>query len=143
MSAVAEVVAGLARLLAEHQVAAYRPDGVYAAGETALTDTVMPEQPDRVICLTVYAVEESPALTDCTFAVQVRTRAGTDPREAAALDEAVFAVLHGLRHLDLPTVRITLVHRVSAASLGADPVGRFERTSNYRICGHRPHPRLE
>lgn len=143
MSAVAEVVDGLARLLAEHQVAVYRPDGVYAAGETALTDTVMPEQPDRVICLTVYAAEESPALTDTAFAVQVRTRAGTDPRETAALDEQVFAVLHGLHHLALATVRIMLVHRVSAASLGADPVGRFERTSNYRVRGHRPHPRLE
>lgn len=143
MSAIAEVVDGLARLLAEHQVAAYRPDGVYAAGETAITDTMLPEAPDRVICLTVYAVEESPALTDTVFAVQVRTRAGPDPREAAALDEQVFTVLHGLRHLALATVRITLAHRVSAASLGTDPVGRFERTSNYRVRGHRPHPRLE
>ncbi|GGO54109.1 minor capsid protein [Streptomyces lasiicapitis] len=143
MSVTAEVIDSLARLLTEQYVAVYRPDGVYAAGETAITDTVMPEQPNRVVCLTVYGVEESAALTDCAFAVQVRTRAGPDPREVAALDEDVFTVLHGLRHLALPTARITLARRVSTAPLGADTVGRLERTSNYRLLGHRPHARLE
>ncbi|MFD9863470.1 minor capsid protein [Streptomyces alboflavus] len=143
MSAVAEVVEGLARLLAEQHVASYRPDGVYGAGETAITDTVMPEAPDRVVCLTVYGIEESAALTDAVFAVQVRTRAGPDPREVAALDEQVFTALHGLRHLALPTARVTLARRVSSAPLGADTLGRLERTSNYRVLGHRPHPRLE
>ncbi|MFD9879994.1 minor capsid protein [Streptomyces alboflavus] len=143
MSFLTETIDGLARLLAEQRIAVHRPDGVYAAGETAITDTVMPEAPDRIVCLTVYAVEESAALTDCTVAVQVRTRAGPDPREVAALDEAVFTVLHGLRHLALPTARITLARRVSTVPLGADTLGRLERSSNYRVLGHRPHPRLE
>ncbi|WP_405659726.1 minor capsid protein [Streptomyces sp. RK9] len=143
MSFLTETIDGLARLLAEHQVASYRPDAVYSAGETAITDTVMPEQPDRIVCLTVYAIEESAALTDAVFTVQVRTRAGPDPREVAALDEQVFTVLHGLRRLALPTARITLAHRVSAAPIGADALGRLERTSNYQLRGHRPHPYLE
>ncbi|MFD9069489.1 minor capsid protein [Streptomyces lasiicapitis] len=143
MTFLPDVVDGLARLLAEHGVGTYRPDGFYAEGETAITDTVMPEGPDRVICLTAYPVTESAALTDTVLAVQVRTRAGPDPREVAALDEAVFAALHASGRHTFGTARISLVWRFSAGSLGADANGRQERTSNYRLRANRPHPHLD
>ncbi|MEV0445963.1 minor capsid protein [Streptomyces spectabilis] len=143
MTFLPDVVEGLARLLDAQNIGTYRPDGLYAEGDTAITDTVMPEQPDRVIVLTPYAVEESAALTDTVLAVQVRTRAGPDPREVAALDDAVFAALHASGRHTFGTARISLVWRFSAASLGADANGRQERTSNYRLRANRPHPRLE
>ncbi|WP_282792088.1 minor capsid protein [Streptomyces sp. CC224B] len=143
MTFLPDVVDGLARLLDAQSVGTYRPDGLYAAGETAITDTVMPEAPDRVIVLTAYAVEESAALTDTVLAVQVRTRAGPDPREVAALDDAVFAVLQGLGRHTFGAAHVTFVYRFSSASFGADANGRQERTSNYRVRGHRSHPRLE
>ncbi|MEU6441348.1 minor capsid protein [Streptomyces sp. NPDC047046] len=143
MSFTADVVAGLAALLDTAGVGTYRPDGVYEAGETAITDAVMPSAPDRAICLTVYGVTADAQLTDTTLAVQVRTRAGPDPRECAALDDAVFDALHAAGPLSFGAARITLVTRTSAAVLGADATGRHERTSNYQLRGHRPHPRLE
>ncbi|EPH40336.1 minor capsid protein [Streptomyces aurantiacus] len=143
MTFLPDVVEGLARLLDEHGVGTYRPDGVYAASETAITDTVMPEAPDRAIVLTAYPIDESAALTDTVLAVQVRTRAGPDPREVAALDDAVFAALHASGRLTLGTARITLIYRFSAGSLGADANGRQERTSNYRVRANRPHPHLD
>ncbi|WP_244409203.1 minor capsid protein [Streptomyces albofaciens] len=95
MSYTVDLLDGLARLLDTAGVGTYRPDGVYAAGETAITIAATPPVPDRVICLSAYPVEESAALTDTTTGIQVRTRAGPDPREVDALDDQVLDVLHG------------------------------------------------
>jgi hypothetical protein len=138
-----DVVDGLAKMLAAAKVATYRPDGVYGAGETAITDTVMPAAPDRAVVLTAYDTANAQNLTDTTVYVQVRTRAGPDPREVAALDDAVFDVLHNSGPFLFGTARVVLITRQSAAPLGADSLGRFERTSNYALRAHRPHPRLE
>jgi hypothetical protein len=133
-----DLVDGLARLLDTAGVATYRPDGVYAPTDTAITDTVLPDSPDRAVVLTAYDTADSAQLTDCTVFVQVRTRAGLDPREVAALDEAAFAVLHGLRDQQLGTAHVGLITRQNTAPLGADSLGRHERTSNYTARAQRP-----
>ncbi|MFD8611079.1 minor capsid protein [Streptomyces sp. NPDC059631] len=133
-----DLVDGLARTLADAGVATYRPTGVYKAGETAITDTAMPDAPDRAVVLTAYDTTDDPALTDCTVAVQVRTRAGTDPREVADLDDDLFGVLHGLRDRQFGTSRLVFMKRDNSASLGRDANGRYERTSNYTVRAQRP-----
>ncbi|MEU9141709.1 minor capsid protein [Streptomyces sp. NPDC048404] len=133
-----DLVDGLARLLDEQDVATYRPTGIYTSGETAITDTVMPDSPDRAIVLTAYDSADDPALTDCTVFLQVRTRAGPDPRTVAALDEDVFTVLHGLTDQRFGTAAVRLIRRENTAPMGADAVGRHERTSNYTIRAQRP-----
>jgi len=143
VSFLVEIVDGLARLLDAAEVATYRPDGVYETGETAITDTVMPDSPDRAVVLTAYDTANSQNLTDTTVFVQARTRAGPDPREVATLDDALFEVLHNSGPFLFGTARVVLITRQSAAPLGADTLGRFERTSNYTVRAHRPHPRLE
>jgi hypothetical protein len=144
VSFLVDIVDGLARLLDTAAVATYRPTGIYAATETAITDTAMPDSPDRAVVLTAYDTTDDPALTDCTVFVQVRTRAGLDPREVAALDEAAFAVLHGLRDQQLGAARVQLMKRDNTASMGADSLGRYERTSNYTLRAQRPQSdRLE
>lgn len=75
MSFLVEIVDGLARLLDAAEVATYRPDGVYETGETAITDTVMPDRPDRAVVLTAYDTANSQNVTDTTVFVQARTRA--------------------------------------------------------------------
>ncbi|MGW2292721.1 minor capsid protein [Streptomyces phaeochromogenes] len=144
MTFLSDIVDGLAQLLDAAGVAVYRPDGVYASDETAITDTVMPDSPNCAVVLTAYDTANDPALTDCTVFVQVRTRAGPDPREVADLDEAAFTVLHGLRRQQFGSARVVLLTRANSAPLGADSVGRFERTSNYTLLGQRPQSdRLE
>ncbi|MCX5362877.1 minor capsid protein [Streptomyces sp. NBC_00124] len=138
MTFLRDLVDGLARELAEAGVATYRPTGVYASTETAITDTAMPDQPDRAVVLTAYDSADDPDLTDCTVFVQVRTRAGQDPRDVADLDEAAFRVLHGLRDRRYGTARVGLMKRDNSASMGRDSAGRFERTSNYTLRGQRP-----
>ncbi|MFF9284868.1 minor capsid protein [Streptomyces griseosporeus] len=138
MSFLRDLVDGLARTLADAGVATYRTSGAYTAGETAITDTVMPSTPDRAVVLTAYDTTDDPALTDCTIAVQVRTRVGLDPRECADLDDAAFAVLHGLRDRQFGTARVVLVKRDNSAPMGRDANGRHERTSTYTIRAQRP-----
>ncbi|MFF4751828.1 minor capsid protein [Streptomyces sp. NPDC001270] len=138
MTFLRDLVDGLARELAATGVATYRPTGAYTSSETAITDTAMPESPDRAVVLTAYDTTDAPALTDCAVSVQVRTRAGTDPRDVADLDEAAFTALHGLRDRQFGSAYVQLVTRDNSASMGADAVGRFERTSNYTVRAQRP-----
>lgn len=142
MSFLVDLVDGLARLLDAQAVGIYRPDGLYADDETAITDTVIPPGPDRAIVLTAYAATESAALTDTVVSVQVRTRAGTDPRDVAALDDAAYDVLHAAGPLTVAGIPVTLIYRTSTAALGVDANGRHERTSNYAVRTHRAHPQL-
>lgn len=143
MTYTVDLLDGLARLLHTYGVGIYRPDGVYAAGETAITIAATPPAPDRLVCLSAYPLLESPALTDTTTGVQVRTRAGADPREVDVVDDSVFAVLHASGPHTFGAARVQLLYRQSAAQIGADSQGRWERTANYHARAHRPHPHLE
>ncbi|MEV7441042.1 minor capsid protein [Streptomyces sp. NPDC091204] len=143
MTYTVDLLDGLARLLHSAGVGIYRPDGVYAAGETAITIAALPPAPDRVICLAAYPVTDSPVLTDTTTGIQVRTRAGADPREVDALDDQVHEVLHGSGPHRFGAVPVQLVFRVSAAPIGADASGRWERSANFHARAHRAHPNLE
>ncbi|AJC60140.1 MULTISPECIES: minor capsid protein [Streptomyces] len=143
MSYTADLLDGLARLLDSAGVGTYRPDGLYGPGDTAITVATMPPAPDRVICLSAYPVTDSPALTDTTTGIQIRTRAGPDPREVDVLDDAVLDVLHGSGPHTWGAARVQLLYRVSAAPIGADSAGRMERSSNYYARAHRAARHLE
>ncbi|GAA0371781.1 minor capsid protein [Streptomyces blastmyceticus] len=143
MSYTSDLLDGLARLLHEHGVGTYRPEGTYAPGETAITIATTPPAPDRVICLAAYPVTDSSALTDTTTGVQIRTRAGADPREVDTLDDLVFSILQGAGPFLFGSVRVQLISRASGAPIGADASGRMERTSNFYVRAHRAHPHLE
>ncbi|QKW51687.1 minor capsid protein [Streptomyces buecherae] len=143
MTYTVDLLDGLARLLHSAGVGVYRPDGVYAPGETAITIAALPPAPDRVVCLTAYPVAESAALTDTTTGVQVRTRAGPDPRDVLALDDQAHAVMHGSTGHRFGGVPVQLIYRVSAAPIGGDSSGRWERSSNYHCRAHHAAPHLE
>ena len=136
------VVDGLARLLAAQGVGEYRPDGTkYDGTQPAITDTGVPSTPDQLITLTLYpgseGAGEDTRNTWTTPRLQVRTRAGTDPRVARdQLDAAVHAVLHGLG----PTVledgtELTDCYSLQSAamSMGQDANGRWEYSRNYQL----------
>lgn len=143
MSYTVDLLDGLARLLHEHGIGTYRTDSPYAAGETAITVAALTPAPDRVICLSAYPVTDSSVLTDTTTGIQVRTRAGADPREVDALDDQVHELLHASGPHRFGAVPVQLVYRVSAAPIGADSAGRWERSANYYARAHRAHPNLE
>lgn len=135
------VIEGLASLLADHDVGAWHPDGsAYDGTAPAITDTGIPGTPDRLITLTLYpgseGAGEDTRNTWTTPRLQVRTRAGKDPRQARELDQAVHDVLHGLG----PTVledgtEVTDCYSLQSApmSMGQDANGRWEYSRNYQL----------
>ncbi|MFD7508121.1 minor capsid protein [Streptomyces sp. NPDC059853] len=143
MTYTSDLLDGVARLLDAEGVGTYRPDGIYAAVDTAIVIADMPPDPDRVICLSAYPVEDSPALTDTVTGVQVRTRASTDPRAVVDLDDQALDVLGGSGPHAWGAARVQLIYRQSAADIGADQLGRRERASNFYALAHRAGRHLE
>ncbi|MGC5343645.1 minor capsid protein [Streptomyces sp. DT171] len=131
MSYTADLIEGLADLLAGQGLGTYGPpDEPYPTKGTAIVLGVMPAQPDRVLCLTPYPIEDTGG-PEAITAVQVRVRAGRDPRAVYNLADEVFDVLDGREHYRLRGVPVSLSWRQSEASLGLDSSGRMELTANY------------
>lgn len=140
MSYTADLVEGLAELFDEQGLGTYGPpDEPYPTEGTAIVLGVMPALPDRVLCLTPYPVEDSGG-PEAITAVQVRMRAGRDPRAVYTLADDVFGVLHGREHFRLRTVPVALMWRSSEAPLGLDANGRMELTANYYARTRRAFP---
>ncbi|GAA3455876.1 hypothetical protein GCM10018962_77100 [Dactylosporangium matsuzakiense] len=141
-----KLLTGVAELLAAAGVGAWRPDGSpYAAGETAIVLGGMPPDPARVVLLGAYPVVDDVAQPESTIGVQLRTRAGADPRDVQDLDDAAFDALQGLSQQLVGGVWVVQMYRRSSAALGQarDVTDRWERTSNYyaevmRPGAHRP-----
>lgn len=140
MSYTTDLLTGLAQLLDTEGVADYQPTGAYTTDQTAIVFTVMPDLPDRTLCLNAYPVEDT-HLTDAITGVQIRMRAGRDPRDLDALADAVFDTLHSRECYEVGGVRVELSWRQSQALLGQDSKGRLELTSNYyfRTIRNSPH----
>lgn len=135
------LLTGLAAYIAAGGIgASYSTSGAYTSLQTGIVLGSIPQQPDRIITLTTYGVEDSPALSDSIVGVQVRTRMnGQDKRLVDDLDDAVFNLLHGLTNVTL-TGGVTIVQmlRQSSGTLGQDETGRWSDFSNYYATTWRP-----
>lgn len=141
MGYTSDLLDGLATLVAGAGLGTYRPTGVYTADETGITITVVPEAPDRLICLSPYTVSDTD-LTAAITAVQIRMRTGTDPRALSDLADGLFDLLHNRQGFYCGTVRVALAWRQSQALMGQDTHGRMELASNYYLRTTRSAPYL-
>jgi hypothetical protein len=137
-----DLVDGAALLLTSAGLGVYRPTGpAYTPEETGIVIASMPDAPDRAICLTPYTVDDD-VTSDAITGLQVRMRAGFDPRDLMALSDAVFDQLHNRRGFWLGAVNVAVSWRASEVLLGQDAHGRDERTSNYYLRTTRTSPHL-
>jgi hypothetical protein len=140
------LLTGAAALLADGGAGTWRPDGTaYQPNETAIVLSQMPPAPDRVICLRLYPVSIDDGHGDVTVGLQVRTRAGADPREVLDLADDVYQLLDGLMSVRLGGVWVSQIYRRSGEELGADAGAdrqgdRMERVDNYYVQASRPSP---
>ena len=141
MAYTTDLLTGLAELIADAGLARFDPDGQYGDDETGVIFTVLPDQPERVIVLTAYPVEDTD-LTDAVTGIQARMRCGRDPRDVETLADELFALLHNRRGTVLRGVRVALIWRQSQAQMGQDTHGRQEITANYYARTTRPAPHL-
>ncbi|MGW3442171.1 minor capsid protein [Streptomyces sp. NPDC001076] len=124
---------GIAGLLAEAGIGVWRPDGVIGAGETGIFRAVMPDTPDRALCLTAYPVTDDDT-TDAITGVQARMRAGPAVDDIDDLADDVFDLLHNRQHYmvgGVGGIHVSLSWRQSQAWIGQDTRGRLELAANY------------
>lgn len=135
MSATSDLLYGLAQFLAAAGVATYRADGsAYLGSETAVVFALMPQEPDRVVCLTDYTLSDDAANPWSQVRVQVRTRGlPNDPMDVRALRDAVYDALQSEAALTFGTVTVAQVLRVSSIPLGLDDNRRYELADNYTL----------
>ncbi|MGW6455507.1 minor capsid protein [Streptomyces sp. NPDC055078] len=141
MTYTVNLVVGLAELMTGEALGIYRPTTPYQPGETAIVLGRMPAEPERVIALNAYTVEDS--LTNAVTGVQARLRAGPDPQHVDALADRLRDLLHEREEYWLrSSVFVSLSWRQSQAWIGQDALGRMELTSNFYFRTSRNTPHL-
>ncbi|WP_307821874.1 minor capsid protein [Streptomyces coffeae] len=142
MSYTIPLVEGLAQLLAADGIGTWHANGAYTAAEVGITVTAVPDAPDQIIAITPYSVDDSSGTTDVVQGIQIRFRAGPDPRVLLEREDAVYELLHMREHTTLGGIHVALMWRQSLAWIGADDRGRQELTANYYLRPVRPAPLL-
>lgn len=135
MSPTSDLLTGLAQFLADQGVVTYRSDGsAYAASETGVVFGLMPQTPDRVVCLTDYPVNDDAANPWSQVRVQIRTRGvPNDPLDNAQLRDAVNTALQSKAALTFGSVTVAQALRISSIPMGIDDNRRFEYADNYQF----------
>lgn len=134
------LLAGMAEHIEGAGIGFWDPTGAtYPDGATGIVIRTIPDRPDRLITLAAYPLGTNlPGMADHLMGVQVRLRAGPDPRECDDLADAVFDLLDGASGLTWGGIPVKSVSRRSYTSLGQDGSRRWERSENYEIDAMRP-----
>lgn len=133
----ADFIDGLLRHLAAAALVTYDPDGI--TGD-AFSD-IMPPAPDEAVALTPYGGPEPDSkLPYDEPSLQVRTRAGADPRVARARAWAIYNELNGLASTALPdgTWLVLCTANQTPQTMGQDTLGRTEYVVNFALTLHAP-----
>lgn len=146
-----DLLTGLALDLDSAGIGVYHLDGAaYTADQTGIVLGYFPDQPDNIISLTAYGVDDSPTLSDDTIGVQVKTRrAGAHPRPGMNLADQVFERWHSAHDVTLPAfgntppVFVKQMMRRSWVSGGVDMSRRSSMVQNFyvqlpRLIPNRP-----
>ncbi|MFI7315142.1 minor capsid protein [Streptomyces hygroscopicus] len=142
MSWTTDLLDGLARYVADAGIGVYRDTGVYTADEVGITITAVPDQPDQIIAITPYPVDDTSGGTDVVAGVQFRFRAGADPRAVIAREDAVYELLHMREHTEIGGIHVEIMWRQSGGWIGKDARDRQEMTANYYLRATRSAPLL-
>ncbi|TDD25054.1 hypothetical protein E1287_37625 [Actinomadura sp. KC06] len=130
-----------AQLLATRGLGTFNADG--SAGGTIFL-AALPTTPDRCKAVALYGGVESSTLLDYDEPrVQIRCRAGTDPRQAETDAQAVYDTLHGLGRVTLSGgtwLQLAVGIQAGPVYIGRDANGRHEYVTNFRAEISRPSP---
>ncbi len=133
-----DLLTGLAVHLDAQDVGVWRPTGAYTADETGIIRRAIPEQPNRIITLATYGVDDRRGMQEQTIGLQIRVRGlPRNPDDCDDLADAVFEALDSIGHTTWAGVEIVDCYRQSHASLGADGQHRWSRSENYYVDAMR------
>lgn len=135
----ADLLRGLAQLLASEGLGTWKETAGYTAAETGIVIDATPDSLSRAIQLTAYPVEDDEQFSTDVVGVQIISRwEGVNPLPSRELDSRIFDTIQGLAVTLATGVRVAYIRRTSGASLGVDASKRWARSSNYYLTVHRP-----
>lgn len=136
---------GLAAYIGDNTSATWRPTGSYTSGETALTISIRPATPARLVAITPYVVGHVGPAGDETIGIQTWFRA--QPAYVLDLADEVHELINGAGPIQLGGIWVSQIWRRSGDDLGADQgtnaSGLAERVHNYYALASRPQPNYE
>ncbi|GIE29961.1 hypothetical protein Ait01nite_030060 [Actinoplanes italicus] len=134
------LLGGLAEHLQDAGIGTWDPTGAaYSSNATAIVIRDIPAQPDRLITLAAYPLGTNlPGMADHRLGVQIRLRAGQDPRDCDDLADQIFDLLDGASGLTWGGIPVKDIVRSSYTSMGRDGSRRWERSENYHVDAMRP-----
>ncbi|MBQ0827714.1 minor capsid protein [Streptomyces tagetis] len=135
----ADLLQGVAELLAAEGVGVYSPDAPLSPSATGIVLGRVPDGPDRVLGLTPYPVADDDS-TDSVTGIQARMRAGTNPLDLVRLADNVFTVLDHRENYQVRGVQVEISWRNSQAWIGQDAHGRMEQVANFYFRTVRSGP---
>jgi hypothetical protein len=109
-------------------------EGVYVPGELGIYATITPPNPDDVVTMTTYVIEQG---VETIVGVQFKLRAS----KVATLDSVEDALTNSWskrQNGSLNGVTVIQSQFASGTSLGQDANGRILRSVNYRVTANRP-----
>lgn len=140
-----DLVEGLAAFIADNTTATWRPTGSYLSSETAISISVRPATPSRLIAISPYVVSHVGPAGDETVGIQTWFRAR--PGDVLDLADEVHELINGAGPLQLGGIWVSQIWRKSGDDLGADQgtnaSGLAERVHNYYALASRPSPNYE
>lgn len=133
-TAARDLLTGIAQMIADNGIGAYRTAGAYQPNETAIVFKAMPTSPDRAIVLTAVPMTDAVFTPMGMTLVQARCRGlPGDPLDVDDLGDALFDLLHGLRDHTFGSVHIIQCLRNSSVPMGQDASKRWERVDHFYI----------
>ncbi|GAA1051403.1 hypothetical protein [Arthrobacter russicus] len=129
-----EFLTGLAQMIADSNIAVYRPDGVYAEGEAGIVFGFWPQSPDACIVLNLTPLSDESMINFSRYILEVHARgAKGDPFGASGLAVPVFDLIHGARNLEVGKIQVTQILRNGGSPLEQDGSRRAKRADNYVV----------
>lgn len=109
---------------------------VYLPSEIGIYGTVLPEEPDEAVALTLYGIQEKP---DTIMGAQFRMRAQSDGR-LDLIEDALSSCWTDRWGGTLNEIRLVEASWSSGADLGTDQNGRLVRSMSIYLRVERPLP---
>lgn len=134
MTAVTDILTGVAGMITTAGLGTYNPAGTYTATQTGIYFNTVPDTPDRLVTLTFVAQQDDPSLPYGRGMVQVRVRGNpADPMDTETLTDQIFAVLHGATNVQFGSTNVTQILRRVSVPMGQDPAKRWTRTDQFYL----------
>jgi hypothetical protein len=134
LSAITDLLNGIATMSATAGVGVYDPAAVYTTGQTGIFMKVMPATPDRVIVLT--AVNQGDSISDPFGQVMVQARfrgLPGQPLDVDVLADSFFDIFHGTTGLVFGSVGAVQMNRKVSVPMGMDDLKRWSRVDQYYL----------